>query len=233
MGMMKRIMPSVAIILAVCIIAGVSAFKEAVRRVGGVYAESPQKIIIDAGHGGADGGAEAMDGTIEKDLNLSIALKLASLMKISGYKVIMTRTADTSTDNSSSGFNKKGDLNNRLKLMEENPSAIFVSIHLNKFTTSAASGAQVFYSQKSECSKELGQSIQKSIVNLLQPENNRVIKMGTNSTYILKNATVPAVIVECGFISNKAELTLLKTEDYQRKMAFSIMAGIMDFGLNF
>lgn len=228
MGMIKRIIPSVAIILAVCIIAGVSAFKE-VTATTNAPAENSPKIIIDAGHGGADGGAEALDGTIEKDLNLSIALKLASLMKLGGYKVIMTRTEDTSTDNSPGGFNKKGDLNNRLKLMEENPSAIFVSIHLNKFTTSAASGAQVFYSPKSDCSKELGQSIQKSIVNMLQPENNRVIKMGTNSTYILKNATVPAVIVECGFISNKAELTLLKNEDYQRKMAFSIMAGIMEF----
>ena len=191
MGMIKRIIPSVAIILAVCIIAGVSAFKE-VTATTNAPAENSPKIIIDAGHGGADGGAEALDGTIEKDLNLSIALKLASLMKLGGYKVIMTRTEDTSTDNSPRGFNKKDDLNNRLKLMEENPSAIFVSIHLNKFTTSAASGAQVFYSPKSDCSKELGQSIQKSIVNMLQPENNRVIKMGTNSTYILKNATVPA-----------------------------------------
>lgn len=228
MGMMKRIIPSVAIILAVCIIAGIGAVKEVTKRTDAEASES-FKIIIDAGHGGMDGGATASDGTVEKELNLSIALKLACLMRMSGYEVIMTRESDISTDDSGEGFNKKGDLNNRLNLMKENHDAIFVSIHLNKFTTPAASGAQVFYSQKSDHSKELGQSIQTAIVKMLQPENNRVIKMGTNSTYILKNATVPAVIVECGFLSNKAELTLLKSEEYQKKMAFSIMAGIMEF----
>ena len=230
MKMVKRFIPSVALSLAVCILAGIGAVKEATRKTDAAVTES-FKIIIDPGHGGMDGGAEASDGTVEKDLNLSLALKLRSVLKINGYDVIMTRTSDVSTDDSSSGFNKKGDLNNRLKLMEENPDAIFVSIHLNKFTTSAASGAQVFYSQKSEYSKELGESIQNSIIQLLQPENKRVIKMGTNSTYILKNASIPTVIVECGFLSNKAELELLKNEDYQYKMVFCIASGIINFNL--
>lgn len=232
MGMARRIIPSVALILAVCIIAGVSAVRERIISTNAPVTPS-YKIIIDPGHGGIDGGAEAEDGTDEKDLNLLIALKLRSIMRLYGYEVIMTRTKDSSTDNSSSGFNKKGDLDNRLQLMKENPDAIFVSIHLNKFTTSAASGAQVFYSQKSDYSKELGQSIQDSVVKHIQPENKRVIKRGTDSTYILKNATVPAVIVECGFLSNKAELQLLKDEDYQRKMAFCIAAGIIDFNLKY
>lgn len=176
-----------------------------------------------------DGGAQGADGTSEKDINLIIAHKLRKLLILNGFEVIMTRTEDVSTDNSSSGFNKKGDLQNRIKLMEKNPDALFVSIHLNKFTTSAASGAQVFYSQKSEHSKELGQSIQSAIKELLQPENNRTIKMGTSSTYILKNALVPSVIVECGFLSNNHDLALLKTDEFRNKITFAIAAGIINF----
>lgn len=227
MSMIKRFIPGFVLLIVVCIIAGIGFINEKVQRTDADVVQG-YKVIIDAGHGGMDGGAQADDGTVEKDLNLKIALKLASVLRLNGYEVLMTRTEDVSTDNSSS-FYKKGDLQNRLKLMEENPDAIFVSIHLNKFTTSAASGAQVFYSQNAEISKELGQEIQQSIIELIQPENTRVIKKGTNSTYILKNATVPTVIVECGFISNKAELELLKNEEYQNKMSFAIAAGIMNF----
>ena len=186
-------------------------------------------VLANSAHGGMDGGAQGVDGTSEKDLNLSIALKLSRLLKLSGYEVILTRKEDVSTDDSPSGFNKKGDLQNRIELMNRNKNAIFVSIHLNKFTTCAARGAQVFYSQNAECSKELGQSIQDSLRELLQPENNRTIKRGTSSTYILKNATIPAVIVECGFLSNKQELELLKNDEYQNKLAFVIASGILNF----
>jgi N-acetylmuramoyl-L-alanine amidase len=114
-------------------------------------------------------------------------------------------------------------------MMEENPDAIYVSIHLNKFTTSAANGAQVFYTKKFQEARVLGDCIQQSIVYYLQPENSRVIKQGTDSTYLLKNAAVPAVIVECGFLSNKSELTRLKTKEYQSQLAFSVAMGICDY----
>ena len=113
--------------------------------------------------------------------------------------------------------------------MKDYPDAVFVSIHLNKFTTSAAAGSQVFYGAGREESKKLGEDIQKAIVRLLQPENTRVNKQATSSTYILYNATLPAVLVECGFLSNTAELKRLKTEEYQNKMAFGIFCGIMDY----
>ena len=113
--------------------------------------------------------------------------------------------------------------------MKDNPQAVFVSIHLNKFTTSAANGSQVFYGAERKESKVLGDCIQKSIVRLLQPENTRVNKQATSSTYLLYNATVPAVLVECGFLSNSAELKRLKDEEYQKKMAFSIFCGITSF----
>ena len=195
------------------------------------YTQPPQ-IILDAGHGGFDGGAVALDGTVEKDINLNICLVLADMLKASGYDVILTRTADVSTDDVETdkiAVRKKSDLKNRLNLMKDYPQAVFVSIHLNKFTTSAARGSQVFYSGEIAESKKLGEDIQKSIVKLLQPENTRVNKQATSGTYLLYNATIPAVLVECGFLSNSSELEKLKRVDYQNKMAFSIFCGINEF----
>ncbi len=189
-------------------------------------------VIVDAGHGGFDGGAVAKDGTVEKDINLSIANYLRNFLVSNGAKVVMTRNSDMATDDVETktiATRKKSDLKNRVNLMKEYPDAIYVSIHLNKFTTSAANGAQVFYSQNAKGSKELGESIQKSIKTKLQSYNQRVIKKGTGSTYILKNATIPTVIAECGFISNHQELEKLKDKSYQRKMAFCIYCGINDY----
>lgn len=144
----------------------------------------------------------------------------------------MTRTEDTGTEDDSSeriSARKKSDLKNRLRLINSREDAVFVSIHLNKFTTSAASGAQVFYSPEREESRLLGDSIQKSIVSMLQPDNKRVIKKGNSSTYLLHNAKIPAVIVECGFLSNSAELLRLKDDKYRSQMAYCIAAGITEY----
>lgn len=191
-----------------------------------------QTIIIDAGHGGFDGGAVAGDGTPEKDINLSIALKLEQMLKLYGYDVIMTRTTDSGTENDPSASiaqRKKSDMNERLRMINENEDALFVSIHLNKFTTSAASGAQVFCSVNHPDSALLGQCVQKTVKSLLQPENTRTIKNATKSTYLLYNAKIPAVIIECGFLSNKTELELLKSPEYQSRMAFAILCGIEEY----
>lgn len=188
-------------------------------------------VFSNASHGGFDGGAVAGDGTVEKDINLNIALTLAKFLKQSGFRVIMTRESDVSTEDTESpqiASKKRNDLKNRLKLMSDYPDSVFVSIHLNKFTTSSAVGSQVFYS-KSEESALLADKIQKAIVTLIQPENTRVNKQATSSTYLLYNATVPAVLVECGFLSNASELALLKQSDYQKKMAFSIYLGILEY----
>lgn len=188
-------------------------------------------VILDAGHGGFDGGAVAKDGTVEKDINLSITKKLAEMLRLNGCRVIMTRTSDSGTDDVSGSVavRKKNDLENRLLLMEKNPDAIYVSIHLNKFTTSAASGTQVFYTPNFKEAKQLSTAIQKRVVGMLQPENKRTVKQGTSSTYLLKNAKVPAVIVECGFLSNGYDLKKLKDETYQSQMAFAIASGITDY----
>ena len=187
--------------------------------------------MANSAHGGFDGGAVAGDGTVEKDINLAICKKTQEMLKFNGIDVIMTRNTDTGTEDidGSIARRKKSDMQNRLKLMRENPEAVFVSVHLNKFTTSAARGAQVFYTPNFEAARELGEDIQASIVALLQPDNTRVIKKGNSSTYLLKNATVPAVIVECGFLSNPSELSLLKGPEYQSKIAFSIYCGILKY----
>lgn len=188
-------------------------------------------VFGNASHGGFDGGAVAGDGTVEKDINLNISLTLAKFLKQNGFRVIMTREADVSTEDTESpqiASKKRNDLKNRLKLMSDYPDAVFVSIHLNKFTTSSAFGSQVFYS-KSDESAMLADKIQKAIVSLIQPDNTRVNKQATSSTYLLYNATVPAVLVECGFLSNASELALLKQADYQNKMAFSIYTGILEY----
>lgn len=189
-------------------------------------------VIIDAGHGGFDGGASAADGTEEKNINLYIALKLKRLMTLGGFEVIMTRETDNGieVDPTDTISNRKvSDMKKRLEIINSNPNAIFVSIHLNKFTTSSVNGAQVFYSPNNENSFSLAEKLQKAIVSRLQPTNERVVKKGDKSIYLLKNAQIPSVIVECGFLSNAKELEQLKKDEYQSKLAFCIYCGILDY----
>ena len=216
--------------VAVCLTFGYVFSKEPEWVAASTRIDCGRTIIIDAGHGGYDGGAVAEDGTPEKDINLCIAKDLKAFLELFNYNVVMTRESDKSTE-SDNGKNswKTSDLYNRLQLMNKYDNAIYVSIHLNKFTSTNVSGAQTFYSQKSENSEQLALSIHGKIISMLQPENTREIKKGTNSIYLLRNATCPAVIVECGFLSNREELEKLKTEKYQRMMAFCIFCGIMDY----
>ena len=221
---------SLFVLAVICIIASVGYIKSAVTTVSAPVSNL-KTVIIDPGHGGFDGGAGSADGTLEKDINLDISLKLYEYLKLYGFNAVMTRTTDTGTEDNpaaSISVRKKSDLKNRLALME-NSDAIFVSIHLNKFTTTAARGIQVFYTPNFDAAEVLGNCIQSTVTQYLQPENKRLIKKGYDSTYLLKNAKVPAVIVECGFLSNSADLNNLKNDEYQSKMAFCISAGILNY----
>ncbi len=192
-------------------------------------------IIIDAGHGGEDGGAIGADGTNEKNINLEIALKLNEILTVMGYKTRMVRTTDISIHNESANTlreKKVSDIRNRTAIMDEYENCLYVSIHQNKYDDSRIWGAQTFYSPNDEASKALAQFIQTSIATDIQPDNKRMIKESGTSIYVLYNATKPAVMVECGFISNPNELSQLKTEEYQSKMAFSIMAGIINYNIS-
>ena len=179
-----------------------------------------------------DGGAIGYDGVIEKGINLSISLKLRSFLLSSGYKVIMTREDDRSIhDKNSSTISQKktSDLHNRLKIVTAHPDALLVSIHQNIFEDSKYSGTQVFYSKSNKDSKVLAQTLQSNIKQILQPDNNREIKEAQNNLYILYNARSPAVMVECGFLSNQIECKQLQDDNYQNKMAFSIFYGILQY----
>lgn len=187
-------------------------------------------IIIDAGHGGFDGGAVAYDGTLEKDLNLEMALELDRLAEGLGFRTVMVRTTDRSTDSDGdqSGSKKVKDIKNRLNLMKKYENSIYISLHMNKYSTSQPNGTQVFFAPYSG-SDALAESIQSSVAEKLQPYNKRVVKPATRDIYLLYNATTPAVIVECGFLSNSKDLENLKQKNYRNELAFSVLCGIMAY----
>jgi len=189
-------------------------------------------VIIDPGHGGIDGGAQA-NGICESELNLAIALKTAELCRAFGFNVIMTRDSDISIHDDSAATvrqKKNSDLRNRLRIMTDNTNAAVISIHLNKFQESYVHGAQVFYAPNSLGSNRLAEIIQKTIKELIQPDNNRETKQSDSSLYILYNNKVnPAVMVECGFISNPQEALLLKDSNYQDKLAFALLYSLIEF----
>lgn len=189
-------------------------------------------VIVDAGHGGDDGGAIGIDGTVEKDINLDIALKLEKILKFYGFNVIMTRTQDVMTcDDGLDSLRKRkiSDIHNRFELMRKNPDAIFISVHQNKFEDSSQHGTQVFYSGNDERSKELAEAIQTSVTLTLQRKNNRVVKKSGSGIYLLYHAKIPAVLVECGFISNSDEVKKLKDESYRMKLAILIADGLLKY----
>lgn len=188
-------------------------------------------VIIDPGHGGVDGGAVGIGGVVEKNVNLAISLKLKTFFLEAGYKVIMTREDDRSIHSEGSDTireKKVTDIHNRFKIIENNPKALFISIHQNKYEQSQYSGTQVFYSANNDNSKLLAQMIQTRVKSMLQPDNGREIKPAGSNLYLLYHAKSPAVLVECGFLSNAKEAILLQDPAYQNKMAFAIFCGTLD-----
>lgn len=184
---------------------------------------SDKVIVLDAGHGASDGGAVGDSGVLEKDINLEIAQRLQKLLEQTGATVIITRADDAPI-----AEDKRSDMRTRKNIKETSHADIFVSIHMNKFPESKYSGAQVFYAPN-EDSKALGEEIQASMRQILNPDNNRVAKSAGDSIYILKESKIPSVIVECGFLSNPAEEQLLTQSDYQDKVAWSVYAGITSY----
>ena len=190
------------------------------------------KIILDPGHGGIDGGAIGVDGLVEKDINLEIALTLRSMLEASGFEVLMTRETDISIHDPSAKTikqQKTSDLKNRLKMTQENPDAIFVSIHQNQFPQGKYKGAQVFYGRKNEQSKVLAELVQATMIEQLDHTNKRKCKEGGKELYLLYESEVPTVLVECGFVSNPEEAALLATEEYRKKVAFYIYSSLMKY----
>lgn len=180
--------------------------------------ENRKTVIIDAGHGGVDGGAISCTGISESAINLEIALKLNDLMHLIGIQTIMIRETDVSvyTKGETIAQKKISDLKERVRIVNSTPGAILVSIHQNHFTDDRYSGAQVFYAP-TEGSQSLAESLQNTLVNAVNPTSNRRIKKASG-VYLMQHAQCPAVLVECGFLSNKNEEYKLRTKEYQQKI---------------
>lgn len=188
-------------------------------------------VVLDAGHGGIDGGA-TVNGIKESEINLQITQKLRTFLRLMGYQVVMTREGDYSIhDNGASSIRakKRTDLKNRLSLMQKTPGAICVSIHLNRFAQSSVHGAQVFFGP-CDGSESLARIIQESIAAHLQTDNDRVIKKADSSLYILRqNESNPAVMVECGFLSNPGDASNLQNDEYQNRLAVILGCAILQY----
>lgn len=185
-------------------------------------------IILDAGHGGEDPGAVVGD-LKEKILNLSITDKLATFLNLSGYRVVLTRSDDRLLYNTGEESRKKYfDLYNRLQIAQTYPNALFVSIHMNKFPSSDCSGLQTFYSLNHPNSEFLAKSIQQASM-MIMPDNHRTIKSDQNLIFLLKELRIPAVLIECGFLSNSIDAKNLSDEVFQDKLAFSLYCGISQY----
>ena len=190
-------------------------------------------IILDAGHGGIDPGKLSNDKLIqEKDVNLSITLKLRELLESSGAVVVLTREDDSSlyTEDGSKTIRQKynENLKNRKKIIQESNANMFVSIHSNAFTESKYYGAQTFYPKGKEDSCELSKTIQNELKRVVDNTNNREMK-ATDDIYVLKDNEIPSVLIECGFLSNDKEAKLLNDEAYQEKIAWAIYVGIQKY----
>ena len=185
-------------------------------------------IVVDAGHGGDDPGKIGINGVLEKDINLTIAHKLRDLLESQGYEVIMTRTTGEGLYQPGTKNMKVEDMQKRCEIITKAMPLFTVSIHQNSYPEEYVKGAQVFYYGQSKEGKELAKKIQSSLVAHLDPENHRVEK-ANESYYLLKKTPTPTVIVECGFLSNSEEADLLNTNEYQDKVAWAIMMGIIEY----
>jgi N-acetylmuramoyl-L-alanine amidase len=188
-------------------------------------------VVIDAGHGGEDPGAIGKNGIYEKDVNLSIVMEMGRLLEEKGYVVLYTRTDDRllyKDEENIKGIRKISDLKNRCSFANKYPEAVFVSIHMNSFGDQRYSGLQVYYSEKNEKSREVADKIQSKVAADLQPDNKRKIKAG-KGIYVLENTTIPAVLIECGFLSNPEECEKLSEKEYQKRLSFSIVCAIIEY----
>lgn len=188
-------------------------------------------VILDAGHGLPDGGAESADGIYESTINLSIVEKLQKLLESSSCTVILTRSDENGIyemDTDTIRQKKISDMKNRVEIGNHSEAEIFVSIHLNKIAQSQYSGWQTFYQLDNEKSLNLATNIQDNLNYSIQKENKRIPEKMPD-IYLAKNLEIPFTIVECGFLSNSNECNMLQTNNYQEVLAWGIYTGIMDY----
>ena len=184
-------------------------------------------VMIDPGHGGTDPGKVAVNGIVEKDINLIIARKLKALLEGQGIEVLMTRETDEMLSKENSKNKKQEDMKARVELINEELPELVISIHQNSYSDEKVSGAQVFYHEESVEGKAAAEIMQKAFLEL-DADNHRQSK-GNTDYYLLKHTEVPVIIVECGFLSNPQEAELLKGEEYQNRLAEVMTSGIVTY----
>lgn len=234
--MKSKLVDIMVIAALVCAVLSIPSHVETVQQVWKA-AESPV-VVLDPGHGGVDGGAEAEDGTCEKDINLNIALKLKEYLNAEGIRVVMTRSTDESLayngDDSSIRTIKSADMRERKRIIEEAEADLTVSIHLNSFTQDpSVRGAQVFYPSAGEeeivsKSKLAAEIMQVQLNEKVNSEKKRT-ELGKNDVYLLQAPSSPIVIAECGFLSNDEDLKKLKTPEYQEIISKTLKASICKY----
>lgn len=190
--------------------------------------EKVTTVVIDAGHGGIDPGKVGINDALEKDINLSIALKLKKYLEQQDIRVVMTRETDDGLYEESDSNKKVKDMKKRLAIMEETKPSLTISIHQNSYPEESVSGMQVFYYETSIEGKALAEMMQQTMIACLKPQKERAAK-ANDTYYLLKKTSVPIVIVECGFLSNRAEADMLVSSDYQEKMAWAIHMGVLRY----
>lgn len=186
--------------------------------------------VVDPGHGGEDGGAVSSSGDVESDLNLQVSMKVKYLLCLFGHAPTMVRETDISLHNPEASTlrqKKVSDLKNRVTLINSIQNAFLISIHQNTFTDSRYSGAHIFYND--EKSKPLAELIQKRMREELDPANNREAKKVPKNVYLMQHVNCPAVLVECGFMTNHREMSLLRDPIYQTKLASVIVTSYLIF----
>ena len=189
----------------------------------------PHTVIIDAGHGGIDGGATSCSGVLESHINLQIAHVMDDLFQLLGYRTLMIRTTDESvyTEGETIAAQKVSDLKNRVNVGNTTENAVYLSIHQNTFSDSRYGGAQVFYGQD-KAGKTLADNLQKVLIDTLNPGSNRSIKKA-KGVYLMEHLTCTAVLIECGFLSNPEEEALLRSKNYQQKLCCVIASTVSAF----
>ncbi len=215
------------LLIAVCINISYKIDDVMVKTVGINNVKTKKTVIIDPGHGGIDVGTVGIDGSLEKNINLSISLDLYDYLMVSGINTVLTRDGDYEVYRAGEK-RTKSDLYNRMDFINSVPDSILISIHQNHFENEAEWGTQVWFSPNDEISPTLADKILQSVKKNIQPENKRENKVSDNSYYILYKAQKPSVMVECGFVSNKNENNKLQDKEYQKDMAYSILAGICE-----
>ena len=216
----------IKIVLIVALLAAAAVFVKIFVSNGGlkpvISQNSRSTLVLDAGHGGIDGGAISDSGLKESDINLQIALKTDALVRFLGIDTVMTR--ETDTDNSDNkAYSEHDNLVQRVKLANSTENAVLISIHQNKFPSAVVSGAEVMYSDNDD-SKALGLITQDNLVTLLDSSNRRVARPAPKELLLTSSVECPTILVECGFMSNPQEVQKLASNDYQLKLA-AILAG--------